>query len=93
MLVIEYRIHGYMLSDALRPDPKFGKRIFHVDEANPAFAGWSDEDFITASHETAPDKYSLATVKRVGAENYLYDARDRFPMDSKVAAAQHWAEA
>lgn len=94
MLVIEYRIHEYTRSDALRPDPKFGKRIYHVDEANSAFAGWSDEDFITASNETAPERYSLATIKRVGAENYLYDARLRFPMESKAAAeAKYWAEA
>jgi hypothetical protein len=88
VIVIEYRIHGYMLSDALRPDPKYGKRTFFVDETLPVFEGWTDQDFIDGSIETAPERYSLATVQRVGSDEFIYDARKRFPMTNPDAEAK-----
>jgi len=30
VFIMEYRVKGYQLSDAMRPDPKWGKKIFNV---------------------------------------------------------------
>jgi hypothetical protein len=58
---VVYRIKGYALADALRPDPFWGKRIFRVDTEK---LGTEDEDEIRkAAIATAPEGYDFHTMK------------------------------
>lgn len=60
-LQVEYRVKGYKMADALRPDPKWGRRLFVVDTKdlgtdNPA-------EIKSAAIASAPDGYVFHSVK------------------------------
>lgn len=58
----EYRINGYSLADALRPDPWYGKRVFYCDRKH--FLEATDAEIIEAANgpEAVPERYWLATI-------------------------------
>lgn len=63
VFIIEYRVEGYSLADCMRPDPKWGKRIFTISSAE---AGTSDINEIAAASQTpenTPKNHRLFSVR------------------------------
>jgi hypothetical protein len=57
---IEYRIEGYHWTDAMRPNPFWGKRIFRVDTEK---LGTEDENAIReAAIATPPERYKFHSM-------------------------------
>jgi len=61
-----YLRNDYRLSDALRPNPRYGNRIFNID-AN-SLPEHTDEDVISAAKDTAPDGYWLQKLEAYGGD-------------------------
>lgn len=59
-----YLRDGYTLADAVRPDPRWGKRIFRceVDQPHP------DTEIVQAARDTAPAGYWLHRVHAYGGD-------------------------
>lgn len=67
---IVYRKEGYQLSDAFRPNPFWGKRIFRVDgdklETN------NIESIREAAIATPPPGYEFFSIEQCGSGKRLY---------------------
>jgi LAS superfamily LD-carboxypeptidase LdcB len=58
---IEYRVKGYSLADAFRPNPKWGKRAFYADSDK---LGTDDIEAVKeAAIATAPDGYEFFSIE------------------------------
>lgn len=60
--IMEYRVKGYRVSDALRPNPKWGRRIFTVRGED---LGTNDIELVRRSAalpENTPEGYELFSV-------------------------------
>lgn len=70
----EYRINGYRLADALRPDPKYGKRVFFTDRKHLPEA--TDAEIIEAAGdpENVPQGYWLAMINE--GDRVILDRRN-----------------
>lgn len=72
---MEYRIPDYKLSDALRVDPMWGRRVFRVDGSA---IGVDDIDKIKRlARETAPEGYVLHEVSRLPLAERVEVGRDK----------------
>lgn len=61
LIWMEYRIKGYTIADAVRPNPFWGSRRFTVDTDT---LGTEDMESITeAARDTAPDGYELHRIE------------------------------
>jgi len=83
---IEYRIKGYKLSDAFRPQPGWGYRAFYADSEK---LGTEDIGAVKqAAIATAPDGYdfhSIEALGRAGSKVYAFQdaARPAEPSTGK----------
>ena len=67
---IVYRKEGYKLSDAMRPDPFWGKRIFRVD--GDKIGSNNIEAIREASIATPPSGYEFFSIEQCGSGERLY---------------------
>lgn len=61
--IMEYRVEGYSLADCMRPDPRWGKKIFTVDGND---IGTHDIEVVkqmAAAPENTPAGYVLFSVR------------------------------
>jgi len=62
---IKYRVIGFKIADAFRPDPHWGKRIFTIDTDK---LGIDDaREIERAARETPPDGYEFFSLEPCGS--------------------------
>lgn len=73
---VVYRIKGYSLSDAMRPNPFWGKRRFRVDSEK---LGTDDIDAIKeASIATPPDdRYEFYSIQQCPGGQIVYADKEK----------------
>ena len=67
--IMEYRVKGYRLCDALRPNPKWGRRIFTAPGENLGTHDIEAVRRMAAMPENTPDGYELFSVRDRDAAN------------------------
>lgn len=72
----EYRVNGYSIADALRPDPMYGKRVFFTDRKH--FPEATDAEIIEAADgpDAVPKNYWLATIHE--GDRVILDRRPKY---------------
>jgi hypothetical protein len=75
----KYLVHGYVVADAFRSSPAWGKARARVDASETQ--GYTDIEIVSAAKQSAPFGYSLKTVTEFaddGTRRELYDRKVPF---------------
>lgn len=71
VFIMEYRVKGYQLSDAMRLDPKWGKKIFNVSSDA---LGTDDIEVVramAAAPESTPEGFEFFSIYNRDVPNSL----------------------
>lgn len=65
MLKVEYRVKGYKMSDAMRPDPGWGRRIFTVNTEDIGTDDMNEVERMAKDRDAVPVGFSFFSIVKL----------------------------